>query len=166
MSVPIRGLRADDRPALEAVLRSDESFTAAEIAVALELIDDALENPEATDYWFRLAEIDGVVAGYICYGPTPMTASTFDLYWIVCRTRFRGRGVASALIRAMEADLADRGGTAVRVETSVKEGHAAARRLYDRLGYPEAARFPDFYEPGDDLIVYFKQLSRGGETGA
>lgn len=154
----VRPLRAGDRPALEAVLRSDRSFTEAEVAVALELIDDALANP-ASDYWLRLAIVDDEVAGYICYGPTPMTEATYDLYWIVCRADFRGRGVAGALIGAMEADLGDRGASAVRVETSVKEAHAAARRLYARHGYPEAARFPDFYEPGDDLIVYYKQFA-------
>ena len=169
-------------------MSSDGTFTADEKAVALELIDDALSSSDS-DYWIRIATVSGsgsgtststststgsgngsgrmptterqepMVAGYICYGPTPMTASTFDLYWIVTHARARGRGVAKALIRAMEQDLSERGVTGIRVETSVKESHDAARRLYAALEYPIAAQFADFYAKGDDLIVYFKQFS-------
>jgi putative acetyltransferase len=87
-----------------------------------------------------------------------MTASTYDLYWIVTHAECRGQGVAGTLIHAMEQDLRARGGGSVRVETSQTEGYGAARKLYARHGYPEAARFADFYQAGDDLIVYYKQL--------
>lgn len=164
MPVEIRDLASTDRDALEGVLRSDTTFVDAEIAVALELIDEALAKPDG-DYWIRVAVVDGEVGGYICYGPTPMTRSTYDLYWIVSHARARGRGVARALVEAMEADLLGRGVSGIRVETSVKESHGPARKLYDRLAYPELARFADFYAPGDDLIVYYKRFD-GGERSS
>jgi len=153
----VRDITETDRPGLEAVLRSDKTFTADEVAVALELIDDGLDG-QSKDYWFRIATIGDSIAGYICFGPTPMTASTYDLYWIVCHTEFRGRGIARRLIEAMEARLAELDATAIRVETASQESHEAARRLYAALEYPEAARFPNFYSAGDDLLVYYKQL--------
>lgn len=157
MEPSIRALGPGDRDALVAALDSDDTFTREEIAVALELIDDALENVRS-DYWIRVVEIEGTLAGYVCFGPTPMTRSTYDLYWVVVHTAHRGHGLATALVRAMEAELVEEGATAIRVETSQSDGYGAARRLYERLGYPEAARFPDFYRPGDDLIVYYKKL--------
>lgn len=158
MSMRIRAIERRDRDGVEAALRSDGTFRPDEIAVALELVDDALADP-ASDYWFRIADPgDGTVAGYICYGPTPMTASTYDLYWIVTHAEARGAGVASGLIRAMEEDLRARAATAVRIETSKLDSYGAARRLYQRLGYPEACRLTDFYRAGDDLIVYYKRL--------
>lgn len=158
MSIQIRKLLANDREALEAVLRSDQTFRADEVDVALELIDDALGN-EASDYWFRLAMQGDSVAGYICYGPTPMTLATYDLYWIVCHAQYRGQGVARALVEQMESELRPKHSSVhVRVETSQTEGYGAARKLYDRLEYPEVARFSDFYKPGDDLIVFYKAL--------
>lgn len=154
----VRPPRSADRARLVEALRSDATFTDEEVAVALELIDAALEEPDG-DYLVRVAELPDVpVAGYVCFGHTPMTQSTFDLYWIVTHARARGRGVASGLIRAMEDEVRARGGTHVRVETSEQESHGPARRLYARLDYPEAARFADFYSPGDDLIVYYKGL--------
>jgi ribosomal protein S18 acetylase RimI-like enzyme len=152
----IRTLAPTDRPALEAALRSDGTFRDDEIAVALELIDDALKGSD--DYWIRVAEHGDRVGGYICYGPTPMTESTYDLYWVVVHAESRGHGLATKLVAAMEADLRERNATGIRVETSELEGYGAARKLYDRLDYPEASRLDDFYSAGDALITYYKRL--------
>jgi ribosomal protein S18 acetylase RimI-like enzyme len=157
MTVRIRLLVATDRPRLEAALTSDETFLPAEIAVALELIDDALAKPES-DYWFRVADAAGEVVGYICYGPTPMTEASYDLYWVVTQARWRGRGVAGLLCDAMESDLRERGATGIRIETSQLESYGAARGLYDRRAYREVGRIPDFYRAGDDLVTYHKRL--------
>jgi len=155
--IRIRPLKPSDRAGLEAALRSDDTFKEVEIAVALELIDDATENRDK-DYWIRVACDGDDLAGYICFGPTPMTASTYDLYWIVTHAAHRGKGVAGSLINAMEAELRGISATAIRVETSQTEGYGAARTLYAKYDYPETARLPDFYRPGDDLIVYYKRL--------
>lgn len=155
-AVALRPLAAADREALAAVIASDATFKAEEIAVALELIDAAIAGSD--DYEVIVADDGGGACGYVCFGRTPMTVRTFDLYWIVVHARTRGRGVARALVEAMEAALRERGGGNVRVETSETEGYGAARALYERLGYPEAARLTDFYSPGDALITYYKVL--------
>lgn len=153
----VRPATADDRPGLLAILASDATFKDDERAVALELIDAALDD--SPDYSLLVADLpETPVAGYLCFGPTPMTAATFDLYWIVVHAAARGRGVAGALIAAMEAALRGRGGRGVRVETSETEGYGAARKLYQRLGYPVAAVLEDFYRDGDSLIIYYKRL--------
>jgi ribosomal protein S18 acetylase RimI-like enzyme len=132
----------------------DELFTAAEARVALELIDDALA--ERGEYFLLVAEERGRALGYVCYGDTPMTAHTWDLFWLVTHRDARGRGVARALVTSMEKDIRERGGSLIRVETS-SIYHAAAA-FYARLGYPLAARVRDFYRPGDDLLLLIKHL--------
>ena len=129
MPVELRALASSDRTKIEAVLRSDATFRDGEVAVALELVDDALENDQK-DYWFRVAADGERVAGYICYGPTPMTDATYDLYWIVVDKAFRGHGLARRLIDAMESDLRERGATGIRVETEKTEEYSSARKLY------------------------------------
>ena len=162
MPLTLRALAPTDRPLLERVLRSDDTFREAEVAVALELIDDALSKDDS-DYWFTVAVDEGGagadgVAGYICYGPTPMTDASYDLYWIVVHREARGRGVAGALIAAMERDLAGRGARGVRIETSHLESYGAARRVYERHGYQEVGRIEDFYRPGDALVTFYRRL--------
>jgi ribosomal protein S18 acetylase RimI-like enzyme len=161
----VRPAAAADRAGLLAILASDQTFQDDERAVALELIDAALNG--SPDYLVRVAEAPApstgaaptpALAGYVCFGPTPMTESTWDLYWIVVHAAARGQGVAQALVQAMEAELRQRGAKAVRVETSETEGYGAARKLYARLEYPVASMLADFYRPGDALITYYKRL--------
>jgi len=101
---------------------------------------------------------DGRVLGYICYGPTPMTQGTFDLYWIASSPDARGQGVGAALVSAMEDELRRRQARIVRVETSAQESYGATRTFYARVKYEEEARFRDFYRPGEDLVILAKRL--------
>ena len=90
MAIKLRALLPTDRAPLEAVLRSDDTFREEEVKVALELIDEGLTKKDS-DYWFVVAaDEDESVVGYICYGPTPMTDSSFDLYWMVTHGSARG----------------------------------------------------------------------------
>jgi ribosomal protein S18 acetylase RimI-like enzyme len=105
-----------------------------------------------------IGELDGKLAGYLCYGPTPMTEGTFDLYWIVTHPDARGCGVARRLTARMEDELRALGARLVRVETSRLDGYGAARAFYERLNYPVVAELADFYKPGDALQIMLKRL--------
>jgi ribosomal protein S18 acetylase RimI-like enzyme len=139
------------------LLRADGLFTAEERSVALELIDGALAEPGG-EYRVTVAELAGRPVGYVCYGPTPMTEGTWDLYWIATHPEARGQGVARMLIERMEAELRAIGARLIRVETSLLDGYGAARAFYERLRYPVVAHIVDFYKPGDDLLVMCKRL--------
>jgi ribosomal protein S18 acetylase RimI-like enzyme len=127
------------------------------VACALELIDAALQ-PNNRDYQILVAAREGKVVGYCCYGPTPMTEGTFDLYWIASDPQVRGQGVGAALVSAMEGDLRRRKGRLIRVETSAMEAYGPTRGFYAAMQYKEEARFRDFYKPGEDLIILAKRL--------
>ena len=114
---------------------------------------------EHPDYRVLVAEADASLAGYVCYGPTPMTAGTWDLYWIASSPAFRGKGAGSLLLLAMEEAVRGRGGDNVRIETSSQGEYAATRAFYERHRYPETSRLVDFYRPGDDLVTLYKRLS-------
>jgi ribosomal protein S18 acetylase RimI-like enzyme len=155
----IRRLAPPDRDALAALLHAlGDTFRDDEIAVAMELVDAAIAHP-GRDYEIDVCEDDArEIVAYICYGPTPMTDGTYDLYWIATHPRARGRGIASRLILSMEAELRARCARIVRLETSHMELYGSARSLYARLMYVEVGRIPDFYRQGDDLIVLSKRL--------
>src|SRR5579863_3591195 len=146
----IRPLQLRDRAPLDQLLVKDGLFTREEISVALELVDGALAEPGG-EYRVLIAELDGMLAGYVCYGPTPMTEGTWDLYWIVTHPEARGCGVARSLVTRMEDEVRRVGARLVRVETSRLDGYGAARAFYQRIQYPVVAELRDFYKPGDDL---------------
>ncbi|MBS7646206.1 GNAT family N-acetyltransferase [Candidatus Bathyarchaeota archaeon] len=108
-----------------------------------------------------MAECDGRVAGYLCFGPTPLTDGVFDIYWIAVDPEFQGRGIGRRLISHIEEYARRRGGRKIMVETSSRREYGPARSLYEGMGYREMARIPDFYSPGDAKIIYEKGWWRG-----
>ena len=150
-------LRRDDRPAIEAILRSTGAFKEAEVAVGLELVDESLDPGPGTDYLWTIAERAGRVIGFACHGLVPMTEGTFDLYWLAVAGDVRGGGVAALLDRAVEEDVRRRGGRWVLAETSSTGPYAAARRFYEKQGYAVVGNVPDFYRDGDDRLTFGKR---------
>lgn len=142
---------------LGALLRRITSFTADEIACALEVFTRAAETGNR-EYVGLVAAAGAAVVGAIAYGQTPMTDGTYDLYWIACDPERRRTGVGTMLLGAMEADLRRRGARLVRVETSGTPAYDPTRAFYERFQYRETARLPDFYRPGDDLVIYTRRL--------
>lgn len=153
----VRPIAAQDREPLAVLLGRIETFSPQEVDCALELVDLARE-PNNKDYQVRVAERAGKVVGYVCYGPTPMTEGTFDLYWIASDPDVRGQGVGATLIASMEADIRRRQGRLIRVETSAMEAYGPTRGFYEAMNYREEARIRDFYRVGEDLIILSKRL--------
>lgn len=159
MDLVLRALGGEDRAPIAQLLEATGVFRPEEIAVALELVDAAVEKPGQEDYTFLVAESRGTVAGYACWGPTPCTRGTFDLYWMAAAPPFHGQGVAGLLLEAAEADMARRRAKLCVIETSSLPPYEAARRFYLKSGYREVARIPDFYGPGDARVIFTKALS-------
>ncbi|ATB42817.1 acetyltransferase [Cystobacter fuscus] len=124
---------------------------------AIELVDLALQ-PNNPDYKILVADRDGTIVGYVCYGPTPMTEGTYDLYWIASDPQVRGQGVGASLVSGMEADLRRLTARIIRVETSATEAYGPTRGFYASMKYTEEARIRDFYKVGDDLIILTKRV--------
>ena len=148
--------RTDRQPVLD-LIRSTGFFTPGEIQVAEELIDIYLNNPEQRDYYIVVVENErGQVAGYMTYGPTPLTEGTWDLYWIAVAPEAQGRGYGQRLVGWLEDEVKKNKGRLVLIETSSQPKYQPTRRFYEKLGYTEVARIRDFYRPGDDRVIFGK----------
>ena len=151
----LRHLTAADRGRIEEISRAVGVFREDEIPVALEVFDGAVAG--SPDYLAVGAEHDGRLVGWVCWGPTPCTLGTFDLYWMAVDPAHHGAGLGTALLTAMEQRLP---GTArlVVVETAGRPDYAPTRAFYEARGYRAVSQIPDFYAPGDDQVVYVKRV--------
>lgn len=88
-----------------------------------------------------------------------------ELAKMMTAPRWRGRGVASALLAAAEAEAMLRGRWLLVLDTASENG---AARLYERHGWQFAGELPDYaFKPHGGLTgtrLYFKRLSCA-ETG-
>jgi GNAT superfamily N-acetyltransferase len=153
----IRPMRANDKAAVLALVRATDFFTDAEVVVAEELLDIYLGRPDQKDYDVVIVE-DGTggPAGYMTWGPTPLTEGAYDLYWMAVAPPEQGRGRGKELVRWLETEVARRDGRVILIETSSQPKYQGTRRFYADLGYKEVARVPDFYRAGDDRVIYAK----------
>jgi ribosomal protein S18 acetylase RimI-like enzyme len=140
------------------MLRTITQFSPDEVSVAEELIDASLADAEGSGYHCIVASRGDDVGGYICFGPTPMTQATWDLYWIAVAPELQGQGVGKQLYQAFAQAIAARGGAQVRIETSSKESYASTGGFYERLGFSVDGRLRDFYAPGDDLLIFYRAI--------
>jgi len=147
-----------DKPAIMQILRATPEFMPAEVVVAEEVIDSYLQDPLQSGYYVLIAEVESVIRGYICYGPTPLTEGTWDLYWMATAPEYQGRGIGKALMAFAEAEIKQAGGRMAFIETSSKPEYERTRRFHYARGYELICRIADFYAPEDDKLILQKRF--------
>jgi ribosomal protein S18 acetylase RimI-like enzyme len=158
----LRNLTSADRARIEEITRAVGLFREEEIPVALEVFDEALRGGlSGQSYQVLGADVEGRLSGWICWGPTPCTLGTYDLYWLAVDPGLQGAGIGTALVGEMERRLTGLARLIV-VETAGRPDIGATRAFYEARGYVPTATIPDFYAPGDDQVVFVKEV-RGGK---
>ena len=157
MSCSLRPVGRAHRARLEQLTRGTGLFRGEEVATAVELLDESLAGDD--DYQFVGAFEDDHLVGYACWGPTPGTAATHDLYWIVVDREHQGRGIGTQLLAEVEQRLTTHDARLIVVETSSRPDYAPTRGFYETRGYTRTATIPGYYAPGDDLVVFTKDLT-------
>ncbi len=146
----------DDVAAVRGVVQRAGVFSASEIDIAAELVEERLARGPSSGYYFVLAEQDDTVLGYTCYGPIPATTGSYDLYWIVVDPTCQHSGIGSRLLDETERLIQAEGGRKVYAETSSRDQYRNARAFYERSGFVCEATLVDFYCEGDSKVVYTK----------
>jgi ribosomal protein S18 acetylase RimI-like enzyme len=167
-------MTAKYRTRVRDILTATKVFRDEEVDVAIELFDEVFGDPIAvdgaapaivhntpasSDYYFLGAFTpEDELAGFACYGPTPGTDRTYDLYWIAVHPSAQGTGSGTILLNEVERRLKGQNARMVVVETSSRSDYKNTRGFYIRRGYVESARARDFYAPADDRITFTKRL--------
>lgn len=167
----LRDLTSADTDRILALTRATGVFRDEELEIAAEVFRDAVAVPgpsggepgdlgaaPSRPYYALGAELESGLAGWICWGQTPCTDGTWDLYWLAVDPAAHGHGVGTALVEEMERRLT---GTArlISVDTSGRRDYDPTRAFYLARGYQAVARVPDFYAPADDQVIFTKVLS-------
>lgn len=157
MSVHIVPLAPAHRAPIRLLLIDTGFFRDDEIEVALELLDANMNRTD--DYQAHTAVDDtGSVLGYVCFGKTPMTLSTFDLYWIAVNPKSQKGGVGKTLFEFTCKEVARQGGKLIVIETASQPKYEPTQRFYEKIGCTLEARIRNFYSVGDDKLIFTKHL--------
>ena len=153
----IREIVPEDKEDILRLLEATGVFQDHELKVAEEVVQESLDPANG---YFSLCVVneENRPVAYACYGPTPCTSGTFDLYWIAVHPDFQKHGVGSQLMHHIEAQVVRLSGRLMVIETSSYSDYEGARRFYARSGYKQMAMIQDYYRQGDHKIIYGKNF--------
>lgn len=149
----IRPSIAEDLAELERVIDALGLFPSNMLAG---MMGPYLNSVDAEDHW--LTYEDGVPQGMAYFVPERLTDQTWNLLLIAMHPDHQGKGNGRALLESVENTLITLGGRMLIVETSGLAGFESARSFYLKCGYQEEARIRDFYQAGEDKVVFRKLL--------
>jgi ribosomal protein S18 acetylase RimI-like enzyme len=154
----IRPACPEDRQKVISFLSATSFFRDGELKIAEQVFDDAVRQGQGGEYLSYIAEQDSSIVGWICFGPTPCTVGTYDIYWIAVDPSKQRSGLGSALIRFAEDKIKTSNGRMIVIETSASNLYLPTRSFYKKLGYLQMAAVDNFYAPGDGKLVYAKYV--------
>ncbi|HWB00451.1 MAG TPA: GNAT family N-acetyltransferase [Pirellulales bacterium] len=154
----IRPTLPADTDSLIALADATNVFKPLEIEALAEVLRDYHSSNHALGHRSITFERDGVILGFAYYAPAAMTDRSWYLYWIAVRPDVQARGIGGELLDDVEREVAQRHGRMLFIETSSLPHYDRTRRFYQQHRYELAARLPDFYADGDDMIVFRKPL--------
>jgi aminoglycoside 6'-N-acetyltransferase I len=156
----IRKIKLTDKQILEEITYAVDIFSTEEKAVAMELINDSINNINS-DYYSFVYEENEKIIGYYIIGKRPLTDAVYDLYWIVVNPEEQNKGIGQKLLTDAENFVKINNGRWMIAETSSKTEYEATRKFYFRNSYSIVSEIRDFYSVGDSLIVFGKYFQKG-----
>ena len=122
-----------------------------------EMIADYFNNLDTQDIWFTYIDNNSPVAIGYCV-PEKLTNGTYNLLAIGVSENSQKKGIANEVMKYIEQELKSRDGRILIVETSSDDAQTGARKLYKKIGYTQEAIIRDFWNDGEDKIVFWKKL--------
>lgn len=152
----VRATHAQDVPALKALIDAIGLFPS-------EMLDGMIAPYLRRDFseGFWLTYDAGGPVGIAYCGPERMTQGTWNLYLIAIHPDRQGHGIGRALVEETLRALTMRGERLLLVETSGVPEFAHAHAFYRACGFAEEARIRDFYQEGEDKVVFRRTLDPG-----
>lgn len=149
----IKTTTTDDIPALKEVLDTTGLFPSDMLSSML-----APALADETDAFWLTCHHGGKTVGFCYTRPEELADGTWNMLALAVHPDFQGNGLGTALVRAAEQHLKDKGQRILIVDTSGHDDFARTRRFYAQNDYHEEARIRDFWSTGDDKVIFRKAL--------
>lgn len=153
--IHIRDLKKSDLPVVKQIIDDNQMFPS-------EYLDEMTTEyfEQVSEELWVVAETSqrNVVAVAYC-APERMTEGTWNLLLIAVFKSFQGVGIGSDLISWVEHALKKKNARILLVETSSFAEYELTRQFYPKCKYKQVAVIPEYYDQGEDKVVFWKALN-------
>jgi len=153
-----RKTKQSDLDEIGEVLSSSGFFYDYEVEAAEDFLKYQLEDGDESGIYYYMAEDNGKLIGFICFGFDTCTQYTHLLYWMAVHGDYRGKRIGSALLKKFEDHVIAKGAKKIVLETAGRELYRPTREFYIKNGYREEGIVPDYYSVGDSRVTYVKDV--------
>lgn len=153
----IRSITQDDAAAVVDLAVASGLFEEADAGIVRKMMTDYFGGGEGEGH-ACIVDADDEPMGVAYYEPALATDGTWYLTMIGVRRGDQGQGRGAALLRHVEERLRADDQRLLLVETSGLPAFDRTRAFYRKCGYEQEARVRDYYEPGDDMVLFRKSL--------
>lgn len=151
----VRKVTKQDLEQLKVVVDSTGLFPSDHLE---EMMTDFFENETTKDLWFTV-EHEGRPVGIGYCAPEKFTEGTYNLLAIGVLKELQGQGIGKDMMAYVERELRKQSNRLLIVETSGADEFELTRKFYNNLGYNLEATIRDFWQEGEDKVIYWKKLS-------
>lgn len=152
----IRALTLSDLPQAKSIIDDNQMFPSEFLD---EMTTGFLESA-SDELWYVAESTEGEVNAVAFCAPERMTEGTWNLLLIDVSKRCQGKGIGSELIAFIEHILVKKDARVLLVETPGLPDYQLTREFYPKCGYKQVAVIPEYYEAGDDKVVFWKSLTQ------
>lgn len=154
----IRTAAPEDADQLVEIAVEAGLFSAEESEFLTEMLSAHFAGDGGDGHVWLTDEEDGRPCGVAFYQPAEATNGTWYVKMLAVAPNRQRSGRGGAVMRHVEDELRSDGQRVLLVETSSLDAQAPARAFYEKCGYNEVARVPDYYDAGDDMVMFCKAL--------
>lgn len=140
------------------LLISSGFFYEYEVEAAEDFLKYQLEDGDESGIHYFMAEDNGKLVGFICFGFDSCTLKTWLLYWMAVHNDYRRYGIGANLLKKFEDYVVNKGGKKIVLETAGRELYKSTRDFYEKHGYREEGIVPNYYSEGDARVTYVKDV--------
>ncbi len=150
----IRKIIKNDLQKLKEIIDSNELFPS---DLLDEMSSDFFTNELSLDVWLTAEHLDNPIA-VLYFAPERMTVGTYNLYLIAIQKELQGKGFGKEIMTFVEQYLKELNGRILIVETSGLPEFELTRKFYDKCNYERSAVIKEFYQEGEDKVIFWKKL--------
>lgn len=135
----------------------DQTWAPNEKAIVTKAVIDSLTGTNH-QYWY--VEEGGEIIAAIGARANKYGSGGYEMDsdYVAVHKNYRGKGIASSLLKTVEKYVVDRGGRYLHILTCDIESYIPANKFYEKHGYKKVAEIPDYYVKGEGRIDYFKSF--------
>ena len=154
--IQIRPVTKADCETIGQIAETSDLFPA---AILPEMIAPFLEEQRTDHVWLVACEGEDILGFCFCE-PERLTSGTANMLALATLLDRRSEGIGSRLVARLEEHCRQRGDRVMLVETAGLPQFERTRGFYRREGYVQVAVIPDYYDEGEDKIVFHKRLEQ------